>query len=194
MPCTWANDNEKMKHYHDHDWGLPIHNDRLMFEVLSLEVFQCGLAWNTVLQKREIITRAFDHFDIDKVSRYGESDIQRIMNTPGMIRNEAKIRAVIHNAKCTLELGCLCDYLWSFTGNHILVYKTHADGGFRIAKNTLSTRISKDMKDKGFKFTGPVVMYAHLQSCGIINDHAEDCPRCREVMKDHDVLILDSDA
>ena len=178
--CEWCEINDEMVDYHDHEWGIPVHDDdRQMFEHLSLECLQCGLNWNMMLQKREIFRQCFDNFDYDKIAAYDEADVQRIMSTEGMLRSERKIRAIIHNARCYQnvreEFGSFCDYLWAYTDGKTVLYKGHADGSVPVS-NGLSARISKDMKRRGFKFIGPITIYSHLQACGIINDHAGDCP------------------
>ena len=143
-----------------------------------MEVMQCGLSWDTVLKKREIFRACFDYFDYDKIASYSEQDIERIMNTPGVIRSRRKIEAIIGNARCVQqirkEFGSFSDYLWGFTGGKTLLYKGHELGNVP-ASNALSDKISKDLKKRGMKYLGSVTVYAHLQASGIINDHAKDC-------------------
>ena len=177
--CAWANINEQERLYHDTEWGVPVHDDRVMFEHLCLECLQCGLSWDLMLTKREVFRQCFAGFDYDKVAAFGEEDIARIMETPNMIRSERKIRAVISNAqayqKIREEFGSFCDYIWAYSDYKTILYQGHATG-LTAVSNGLSARISKDLKRRGFKFVGPVTIYSHLQACGIINDHGKDCP------------------
>ncbi len=182
--CKWCLCNEKMIKYHDEEWGVPLHDDRGQFEFLMMEVMQCGLNWNMMIQKREIFRACFDDFDYEKVAAYSEADILRILKTEGMIRSRRKIEAVIHNAKCFLkvreEFGTFSQYLWGFTEGKSILYMGHQKGGIP-AKNGLSDLISRDLKKRGFKYLGSVTVYSHLQACGIVNDHTEECFRYREV-------------
>ncbi len=176
--CAWANINEQERLYHDTEWGVPVHDDRVMFEHLCLECLQCGLSWDLMLTKREIFRQCFAGFDYDKVAGFGEEDVARIMETPDMIRSERKIRAIIRNAqayqKVREEFGSFCDYIWAYSGHKTILYQGHATG-LTAVSNGLSAKISKDLKRRGFKFVGPVTIYSHLQACGIINDHGKDC-------------------
>jgi len=177
--CAWAEINEQEKRYHDTEWGVPVHDDRVMFEHLCLECLQCGLSWDLMLTKRAVFRECFAGFDFDKIAAFGEEDVTRIMETPNMIRSERKIRAVISNAqayqKVREECGSFCDYIWAFAGHKTILYTGHADGRVPVS-NGLSAKISKDLKKRGFKFVGPVTIYSHMQACGIINDHSRDCP------------------
>lgn len=176
--CHWSIINEKMKKYHDEEWGIPLHDDKRQFEFLMMEVMQCGLNWNMMLQKREIFHRCFNDFDYDKIASYNEDDITRIMNVKGMIRSERKIKAVINNARCYQkireEYGSFSKYLWNYSDGKTILYNGHAEGKVPVS-NGLSRKISKDLKKRGFKYLGPTTVYSHLQACGIINDHALDC-------------------
>ena len=177
--CAWANVNEQERLYHDTEWGVPVHDDRVMFEHLCLECLQCGLSWDLMLTKREVFRQCFAGFDYDKVAAFGEEDVVRIMETPDMIRSERKIRAVISNAqayqKIREEFGSFCDYIWAYSDYKTILYQGHGTG-LTAVSNGLSAKISKDLKRRGFKFVGPVTIYSHLQACGIINDHGKDCP------------------
>ena len=179
--CLWADTNERNKVYHDNEWGIPVHDDRKMFEHLMLECMQCGLSWDLMLKKREIFRSCFDGFDYDRIAEYGETDIQRILGTENMIRSPRKVAAVINNARCFQEIrreyGSFCDYIWSYSDHKTILYNGHykADGKIPVS-NGLSKRISKDLKKRGFKYVGEVTIYSHLQACGIINDHDESCP------------------
>ena len=189
--CPWCLGNEKMIRYHDEEWGVSVHDDRKQFEFLMMEVMQCGLNWNMMIQKREIFRACFDNFDFDKVAVYGEADIDRIMNTEGMIRSRRKIEAVIHNARCfqkiRAEFGSFSDYIWSFTQGKTYLYMGHQKGSLP-ARNGLSDRISADLKKRGLKYMGSVTVYSHLQACGIINDHWEGCFRYQELISCTDVV------
>lgn len=182
--CGWCLCNEKMIKYHDEEWGVPVRDDRKQFEFLMMEAMQCGLNWNMMLQKREIFRECFDGFDYEKVAEYGEADIQRILEKEGMIKSRRKVEAVIHNAGCFRkvreEFGTFCQYLWGFSQGKMILYMGHQKG--RIpARNGLSDQIAKDLKKRGFKYLGSVTVYAHLQACGMVNDHLETCFRYREV-------------
>ncbi len=182
--CDWAFASEADKIYHDSEWGVPVHDDRLMFEHLSLECLQCGLSWGLMLKKRDIFRQCFENFDYDKIAAFGDEDVRRIINTEGMIRSERKIRAIINNAcryrQIREEFGSFCNYLWAYTEGKTILYRGHAGGAIPVS-NGLSLRISKDLKKRGFKYIGAITVYSHLQSCGIINDHALDCPCYRKI-------------
>ena len=183
--CPWCTCNEKMIRYHDEEWGVPVYDDQKQFEFLMMEVMQCGLNWNMMIQKREIFRECFDRFDYNKVAEYQEAEIERILNTEGMIRSRRKIEAVIHNARCFQkireEFGSFSDYIWGFTGGKTYLYTGHQKGEIP-ARNGLSDRISKDLKKRGLKYMGSITVYSHLQACGIINDHLETCGRYRKLL------------
>ena len=189
--CFWCQCNEKMIKYHDEEWGVPLYDDRKQFEFLMMEVMQCGLNWNMMVQKREIFRKCFDDFDYQSVAEYTEKDVQRIIDTEGMIKSERKVRAVIHNAQCFLkiqkEIGTFSDYLWGFTKGKVILYMGHQKGSLPT-KNGLSDEISRDLKKRGFKYLGSVTVYSHLQACGMINDHTEECFRYREVMEGRQIV------
>ena len=183
--CDWDVDREG-RDYHDNIWGKPLHDDVKHFEFIAYEVLQCGLSWWLVYGKREILRGCFDGFDFTKVAQYGDMDVDRILKTPGMIKSESKIRAIINNAKRYLEVierfGTFDNYLWRFSEYKTIIYSGHMKG--RIpASNGLSEKISKDLKSRGFKYLGPVVVYSHLQACGIINDHDENCECYKEAIR-----------
>lgn len=184
--CGWADTDPLDKVYHDIEWGIPVHDDRHMFEHLTLECMQCGLSWVLMLKKREIFRKCFDNFDYDRIADYNEADVERILNTEGMIRSPRKVKAIINNARCYQkvreEFGTFCDYIWSYSDGKTILYQGH-DAGRIPVSNGLSARISKDLKKRGFKYVGPVTIYSHLQACGIINDHDKDCP-CRKKILD----------
>ncbi len=179
--CAWAEGDTLMASYHDEEWGVPQHDSRMLWEMLMLEGFQAGLAWITVLRKREAFRRAFAGFDPAIVASFGEKDVARLMADPGIVRAQAKIRATIAGARiyCDMAAGSesFADFCWSFTdGKRIL-----GSGREWIANSPLSERISKEMKSRGFKFVGPTIVYAWMQAVGIVNDHAIDCFRHSEV-------------
>ncbi len=182
--CDWDHSSEINIRYHDTEWGVPLHDDKGQFEFLMLEVMQCGLNWNMMMQKRQIFRKCFADFDFDIVASFGEKDIQRILDTEGMLRSRRKIEAVLSNAKCfqggRKEFGSCSDYLWGFSKGKTILYKGHADGWIPCS-NGLSSRISQDLKKRGFKYVGAITIYSHLQACGIINDHSKDCPRYAEI-------------
>ncbi len=194
--CFWAYVNDRERRYHDTEWGVPVHDDRQMFEYLTLENLQCGLSWDLMLKKREIFRQCFDSFEYDRIAAYTEEDVQRILNTEGMLRSERKIRAVISNAQrfqhVRAEFGSFCDYLWAYTEGKTIVYDGHAQGRVPVS-NGLSDRISKDLKKRGFKYIGTVTVYSHLQACGMINDHDGECPCFRRINDRYPVLRLQPD-
>ena len=193
--CSWPT-TPLYQSYHDHEWGRPIHDDQRQFEHLCLESLQCGLSWLTILNKREVIRQCFNHFDVDAVALYTEIDIESIMSTEGMLKSRKKIEAVINNAKAfqriQAEFGSFCEYIWAFTNHKTIIYKGHPEGDVP-AKNELSTRISKDLKKRGFKFVGPVTIYSHLQASGLINDHGKDCPCFDEINRENPVVYVSED-
>lgn len=175
--CSWAEGDALMRAYHDTEWGVPQHDSRMLWEMLMLEGFQAGLAWIIILRKREAFRAALAGFDPEKVARFGEEDVARLMADPGIVRAQAKIRATIAGARIYCEMAergeSFADYCWSFTDGKVI----RNPGKEWIAHSPLSERISKDMKKRGFKFVGPTIVYAWMQAVGIINDHAADCFR-----------------
>ena len=194
--CSWANATERDRSYHDTEWGIPVHDDRQMFEFLTLENLQCGLSWGLMLKKREIFRTCFDNFEYDRIASYTEEDVQRILSTEGMLKSERKVRAVIHNAQCyqkvRAEFGSFCDYLWAYTEGKSIVYEGHPQGRIPVS-NGLSDRISRDLKKRGFQYIGTVTIYSHLQACGMINDHDEDCPCFHRINTHYPVMYLQPD-
>lgn len=182
--CNWDLTSELNRKYHDEEWGIPVHDDRKQFEYLMMEVMQCGLNWNMMINKREIFRKCFDNFEYDLIAKYNEKDIQRILNTDGMIKSRRKIEAIINNSKCFQkireEFGSFCKYLWAYSDNKTILYDKH-ELGYIPVSNGLSDKISKDLKKRGFKFLGTITVYSHLQAAGIINDHDINCPRYRYV-------------
>jgi DNA-3-methyladenine glycosylase I len=181
--CAWAGDDPLMRAYHDEEWGVPERDPRALWEMLMLEGFQAGLAWITVLRKREAFRRAFAGFEPAKVARFTTRDINRLMNDAGIIRARAKIDATIAGARIFCEMrdrgedfGALC---WSFTKGRVVT----GTGTAFPAQTDLSAVISKDLKRRGFKFVGPTIVYAWMQAIGIVNDHSIDCFRRKQVGK-----------
>lgn len=176
--CDWGLE-EVNKKYHDEEWGVPLHDDRGQFEFLMMEVMQCGLSWGLMMKKREIFRACFDNFEYDKIAAYDETDIERIMSTEGMIRSRRKIEAIIHNArrfrKIREEYGSFSDWLWSYSDGKTILYNGHEKGQIPVS-NGLSDKVSKELRKRGFKYLGSITVYSHLQACGIINDHGDECP------------------
>lgn len=182
--CAWSTKDELYIHYHDTEWGVPLHDDQLLFEFLLLEGVQAGLSWLTVLRKRENYRKAYDNFDPQKVAAYDEAKFNELMQNQGIIRNRQKIAASINNAKCFLEaqkeFGSFDRYIWSFVDFKPVV--NHFENLGEIpATSPLSDLISKDMKKRGFKFVGSTIIYAHMQATGMVNDHLASCFRHGEV-------------
>lgn len=185
--CPWL-DTTKPDYvdYHDHEWSVPVYDDQLLFEYLTLESAQAGLSWYTILKKRENYKNAFANFDVRKVAAFTEHDIEKLMQNAGIVRNRLKIVATINNAKCFItiqeEFGSFSDYQWRFVGNKPQVndLETLAD---YPAVTEVSTLFAKDLKKRGFKFLGPTTVYAYMQACGMVNDHSNDCFRKEEVKK-----------
>ena len=175
--CQWCQNTVLTLKYHDNEWGIPVHDDKVHFEFLTLEVMQCGLNWTMILKKREILRQCFENFDFNKIALYDEKDIERIMKTEGMIKSERKIKAVINNAKLYIDIikehESFDKYLWNYSQFKTLIYINHKSS--ITTQNYLSNIISKDLKKRGFKYLGSITIYAHLQACGIINDHEPDC-------------------
>lgn len=176
--CTWATNKEIMWKYHDEEWGVPLHDDKKLFEFLILEGMQAGLSWLTILNKREEFRKAYDDFDYGKVSRYDKIKVDELMQNKGIIRNKAKIEASINNAIRFIEIidefGSFDKYIWAFVD-----YKPIINRWENIkqlpAKTELSDLISADLKKRGFKFVGSTVIYAHMQATGMVNDHLTGC-------------------
>ena len=177
--CSWCTGSELYQHYHDSEWGRPVRDEQKMFEFLTLETFQAGLSWITILKKRENFREAFHQFNIKKIAAMNEQDIDSLMNNKGIIRNRKKIEAAIHNARILLRLHqngtTLVDTLWAYMDN-MPFDNQRKHLGEVPALTPLATQISKDLKAIGFKFLGPTTTYAHMQACGMVNDHLVSCP------------------
>ena len=185
--CPWCGQNDELYiKYHDEEWGVPVHDDIKHFEFLVLEINQAGLSWKTVLKKRDNYTKAYDNFDLQKVAKYDDHKITQLLNNAGIIRNRKKIEASIHNAKRFFEIqtefGSFDNYIWSFVNYQPVVNAWKRD--LDIPSSTiLSDAISSDLKRRGFKFIGSIIVYAHLQATGIINDHIVDCFRYKQLVE-----------
>ncbi len=175
--CQWAEGDELMSRYHDDEWGVPNHDSRSLWEMLMLEGFQAGLAWITVLRKRDAFRKAFAGFDPKKVAKFGESEITQMLANPAIIRSRAKIEATIAGARIYLDMKedgeDFADYCWSFTDGKVV----RGDGKTILASTPLSEQISKELKRRGFKFIGPTIVYAWMQAVGIVDDHQRNCFR-----------------
>ncbi|GGZ85275.1 DNA-3-methyladenine glycosylase I [Algibacter mikhailovii] len=182
--CAWCKGDALYEAYHDEEWGVPVFNDDTLFEFLTLETFQAGLSWITVLRKRENFRRAFDNFDYNLIALYKQPKIDSLLQDAGIIRNKLKVNATVTNAQAFIkiqeEFGSFSTYIWQFTQGKPIknVYKKASE----IPANTpLSDAISKDLKKRGFKFVGSTVVYAHMQATGMVNDHEVNCFRYEEV-------------
>ena len=183
--CPWCGSG-LMAEYHDKEWGVPVHDDRKHFEFLILEGAQAGLSWDTILKRREGYRKAFAGFDPKKVAKFNDKDIARLLNDPGIIRNRLKVASTIANAKAFLEVqrefGSFDKYVWQFVGGKpkLNKWKTIRD---IPAKTKESEALSKDLIKRGFRFVGPTIIYAHMQACGMVNDHMVSCFRWKEVQR-----------
>jgi len=172
LRCPWSLTSPEYLRYHDEEWGRPVRDDTGMFERLCLEAFQSGLSWLIILRKRENFRRAFLGFDIGAVAAFGTADIERLLGDAGIVRNRAKIEAAVANARAALELpGGLAALVWTYAGEAFAPVRL-AD----VPAQTSSSRaLAKDLRSRGFRFTGPVTAYATMQACGVVNDHLTDC-------------------
>lgn len=178
--CWWSPGDPLMKEYHDMEWGVPLHDDRKLFEFMVLDAFQAGLSWKTILYKREGFRRAFDNFEAEKITQYDEQKVQELMQDASIIRNQAKIRATITNAKQFISVqqkfGSFDAYIWQFTDGKTIHH--HCDVIFDIpARSPESDAMSKDLQKRGFKFVGSTICYAFMQAAGMINDHLNGCSK-----------------
>ena len=182
--CTWCKDDPLYVAYHDKEWGVPIRDEKLLFEFLVLEGMQAGLSWLTILKKRDTFRLAFANFDAEKIAKFDQKKVDSLLNNPGIIRNKLKIISAVENAKVFLSLkedgNNFSDYIWHFVDNNPI--QNHWQTGSRIpAKTILSDAMSKDLKKRGFKFVGSTICYAFMQAVGMVNDHIIDCFRYKEI-------------
>ncbi len=182
--CGWCEGDSLYEDYHDNEWGVPVKDDKTLFEFLILETFQAGLSWITVLKKRENFRKAFDNFDYKKIASYGQDKIDELLDNPGIIRNKLKVNATISNAQAFMEVqkefGSFSSYIWGFVDGKPIKNKlqNYKEGP---ATTPLSDTISKDLKKRGFKFVGSTVIYAQMQATGMVNDHEISCFRYEQV-------------
>lgn len=181
--CGWAGSDPLYVAYHDGEWGVPVHDDRTLFEFLVLEGAQAGLSWITILRKREAYRRAFDGFDAEKVARYGAAKVRALMNDAGIVRNRLKIESTVGNARAFLEvqeeLGSFAAYQWQFVDGKPLQNRRRNMKDVP-PRTEISDAMSKDMKKRGFRFVGSTILYAHMQAVGMVNDHIDACFRQKE--------------
>lgn len=182
--CSWCGDDPLYVRYHDEEWGVPVRDDATLFEFLTLETFQAGLSWITVLRKRENFRDAFDGFDYKKIAHYDASKIESLLQNPGIIRNRLKVKATVTNAQAFLkvqeEFGSFSTYIWGFIDG-VPIQNSHKELTDIPANTKLSDEISTDLKKRGFKFVGTTVVYAHMQATGMVNDHVQSCFRYKQL-------------
>ncbi|GAA4301302.1 DNA-3-methyladenine glycosylase I [Compostibacter hankyongensis] len=182
--CSWPADDPLMIRYHDEEWGTPLHDDRRLFEFLVLDAFQAGLSWKTILYKRENFRKAFDNFDPRRIAKYDEKKIASLLEDAGIIRNRLKVLATIQNARSFLalqkEFGSFDAYIWQFTKGKT-INRRRKEGEGAPARTAESDAMSKDLQQRGFKFVGSTICYAFMQAAGMVNDHARNCFRHKEV-------------
>jgi len=182
--CSWCGRDPLYTEYHDREWGIPVHNDRKLFEMLCLEGAQAGLSWITILKKRENYRKAFDNFDAKKIYRYDRKKVAQLLKNEGIVRNRLKVKAFILNARAFLEVqkefGSFNNYIWYFVGDKPIINKRK---NLKHVPPTTkeSDAMSKDLKQRGFKFVGSTICYAFMQACGLVNDHIADCFRYKEL-------------
>jgi DNA-3-methyladenine glycosylase I len=183
--CPWSGNDPLYIKYHDEEWGVPVHDDRKLFEFLVLEGFQAGLSWRTILYKRENFRKAFDNFDADKIARYNQRKVDKLLNDAGIVRNRLKIAATITNANAYLNIidkyGSFDKYMWQFTDGKVIKNKWKSMKEIP-AKTKESDLMSKTLLKDGFKFVGSTICYAHMQATGMVNDHLVDCFRYRKLL------------
>lgn len=184
--CQWCeNSFEDYVKYHDEEWGAPVHDDQKHYEFLVLEGAQAGLSWSTIIKKREGYRKAFANFDYKKVALFDETKIEKLLQNPGIIRNRLKVKSAVTNAQRFLEVqkefGSFDAYIWQFVGGKPIVNKWKKMGEVP-ASTKESDALSQDLKKRGFKFVGTTIIYAHMQACGLVNDHTTDCFRYKEVL------------
>jgi DNA-3-methyladenine glycosylase I len=182
--CQWALSSASEEHYHDHEWGVPVHNDRLLFEFLILEGAQAGLSWSTILNKREGYKLAFDGFNAEKMVQYDTSKIYQLLSNPSIVRHKLKVNAAITNAKEFLAIqrnhGSFNDYIWQFTQGESIQNHWQKSSDVPV-KTEQSEKMSQRLKKDGFKFVGPTICYAYMQAIGMVNDHTVDCFRHAQI-------------
>jgi len=185
--CWWCGDDELYRQYHDLEWGVPVHDERELFEFLCLEGAQAGLSWITILRKRGHYRRVFDNFDADKIARYADDKIAALLQDPGIVRNKLKVNGFVKNARACLEMRdqglTLNDYLWGFVDGQALQHERKSMSDVP-ATTPISDAMAKDLKKRGFTFVGSTICYAFMQAAGLVNDHLTDCFRHRQLKGD----------
>lgn len=187
--CDWCEDTfDQYIRYHDKEWGVPVYDDQTQFEFLVLESSQAGLSWSTILKKRDGYRKAFAYFDVEAVAAFDEEKVQQLLSNPDIIRNENKIRSAINNANGFIEIqqeyGSFCNYVWDFVGGEPI--HNHWETLDKVPATTeLSDKLSKDLKNRGFKFIGSTTIYAHMQATGLVNDHLTSCFRHQQIIARH---------
>ncbi|MGN6567954.1 MAG: DNA-3-methyladenine glycosylase I [Flavipsychrobacter sp.] len=185
--CAWPGNDELMQQYHDEEWGVPLYDDRKLFEYMILDAFQAGLSWKTILHRREGFRKAFSNFDVKKVAKYDEQKVEELMQDTGIIRNRLKITGTVTNAQLFIGLqkehGSFSQYIWQFTDGKPIVNKWTGMGQVP-AKSSESDAMSAALKKLGFKFVGSTICYAFMQAAGMVNDHVVDCFRHKQVQKE----------
>ncbi|MGD0710580.1 MAG: DNA-3-methyladenine glycosylase I [Bacteroidales bacterium] len=178
--CPWPKEDELMIKYHDEEWGVPLHDDTKLFEFFVLDAFQAGLSWKTVLHKRGNFRKAFANYDVKKIAKFDDAKVQKLLSDEGIIRNKLKITSTIENAKAFIkvqkEFGSFDTYIWQFVGNKTIVNKWKTLSEIP-ASTKESDLMSKELKNRGFKFVGSTICYAFMQAAGLVNDHMSTCPR-----------------
>ncbi|OGU40111.1 MAG: DNA-3-methyladenine glycosylase [Ignavibacteria bacterium GWB2_35_12] len=184
--CTWPNNDKLMIEYHDKEWGVPLHDDKKLFEFMVLDAFQAGLSWAIVLKKKEAFRKAFSNYDVKKIAKYDEKKVAELLNNEGIIRNKMKILAAIKNAQAFInvqkEFGSFDKYIWQFTKNKTIVNKCKTIKEIP-PKTEISDAMSKDLKQRGFGFVGSTICYSFMQAAGMVNDHVVECFRYKEVQR-----------
>jgi DNA-3-methyladenine glycosylase I len=185
--CPWVSQDPMMIHYHDNEWGVPVHNDRLLFEFLVLEGAQAGLSWTTILKKRENYRTAFSNFEPEQVAAYDDGKLEELRNNPGIVRNKLKIGSAVTNASLILELtaefGSFNSFIWKFV-NEIPIQNNWEELSDIPSSTPESEKMSKELKRRGFKFVGPTICYSFMQAVGMVNDHTVDCFRHNQLISD----------
>ncbi|MDG1732865.1 MAG: DNA-3-methyladenine glycosylase I [Thalassotalea sp.] len=186
--CPWLDlSKPDYVEYHDKEWGVPVKDDRTMFEYLTLECAQAGLSWYTVLKKRENYRTLFANFDVNKVANFSDEKIEELLLNPGIIRNRLKVKSTVTNAQHYIEIqkefGSFCNYIWGFVDHKPIINNWELISDYPVTTE-ISDKLSKDLKKRGFKFVGSTIIYAHMQACGMVNDHSKDCFRKNEIVYD----------
>ena len=185
--CAWACGSELERAYHDNEWGVPVHDDRRLFEFVTLEGAQAGLSWLTILKKRDHYRKLFDNFDAEKIARYNKRKVASLLKNPGIVRNRLKVESTITNARAFIgvqdDFGSFDDYIWQFTGGQTIVNRWRSPQDVP-ATSEISDTMSRELRKRGFRFVGSTICYAFMQATGMVNDHTVDCFRYRQCSSD----------